>query len=358
MNTTNVSLFLIAFILFFFNHSSFGQMKTESFEFQSDGRRLSGLLDLPIDQKPSSIVVIIQGSGRSDVVAGNWYSDLRSHFVQLGLASCIWDKPGCGKSEGQFDMNQSVQNSAKEALAAIEELKHRYIPGAAKIGLWGISRAGWICPLVIEAYPSIAFWISVSGTDDRENFGYLLESNFRIEGRSEPETQLLVAEWKRGNDIFRKGGAFEEYQKATQHLRADTFWLSVSGDQYTEEGFLRNQKQFIIEHHQFDEETGLMIYVPNFRETLKNIHCPVLAIFGERDANVDWRKTIALYKETIGKDTNAKLTIRTFPNCNHNIVKCNTGGFREHIETWQPCDGYFDAMSTWLKENGMATSAK
>jgi alpha-beta hydrolase superfamily lysophospholipase len=342
----------LAILLPFIVHSAFGQMRTDSFSFVNEGKRLYGILDLPADQRVNSIVLIIQGYGKSDVVAGNWFHDLRSHFAQLGLACYIWDKPGCGKSEGNFDINQSVQSSAKEALAAIEELKQRHIAGSDKIGLWGISRAGWICPLIVEEYPSIVFWISVSGTDDKENFGYLLESNFRIEGRNEAQTQMLMSEWRKGSDIFRKGGTFNEYQKATQNLRQDTFWISVSGDPYTLEGFVRNQKKFINDHHEFDEKTGLMIYVTNFQEILNKIKCPVLAIFGEKDANVDWRKTMALYKETIGKNANSKLTVKSLPNCNHNIIKCKTGGYHEHIEAWQPCDGYFDIISTWIKENG------
>jgi hypothetical protein len=99
-----------------------------------------------------------------------------------------------------------------------------------------------------------------------------------------------------------------------------------------------------------------MIYVPNFRETLNEIQCPVLAIFGEKDANVNWRKTIALYKETIGKKPNAGLTIKSFSDCNHNIQKCRTGGMRESNENRNkyqpPCDGYFDTMSAWLKGKG------
>jgi uncharacterized protein len=238
----------------------FGQceMKTDTLSFVSDGKRLHGLLDVPIGQTPASIVLIIQGSGKSNIDDNGYYKNIRSHLVQSGLACYIWDKPGCGKSEGIFDGDQSVKNAAKEAIAAISELVNRKAQGIEIIGLWGISRAGWICPLIIQQYPSISYWISVSGTDDKENFGYLLESNFRIEGRNEKQTQLLISEWSNGNDIFRKGGSFEEYQEATQNLRQDTFWLSVSGDQYTKEGYLRIQKNFINEHHEFDEETGVI----------------------------------------------------------------------------------------------------
>jgi pimeloyl-ACP methyl ester carboxylesterase len=355
MKKSKALLFLI-FLTFFFDYTVFGQIKTESFEFIHDGKKLSGLLDLPIGRKSTSIVLIIQGSGKSNIVAGNWYFDLRSNFASLGIACCIWDKPGCGKSEGDFDIDQTVQSSANEVLAAIKELKHRKIEGSNKIGLWGISRAGWICPLVIQEYPSIAYWISVSGTDDKENFGYLLETNFRIEGRSEVQTQLLVSEWQRGNDIFRKGGSFSTYQNSTQNLRKDSFWLSISGDPDTQESYLLKQKKFMNEQHAFDEKTGLMIYIPNFRQILEKIQCPVLAIFGEKDANVNWKETKTLYMETIGKKPNAALTVKSFPDCNHNIQKCKTGGMRETNENRNkyqpPCDGYFDTMSAWLKEKG------
>lgn len=174
-------------------HSVHAKMRTDTLAFSFEGRKYSGLIDLPEQKAPISIIVIVPGSGKTNIVAGNWFHSLRTQFTEQGLACVVWDKAGCGKSEGTFDYNQTVQNSASEVLAAITELKSKNIPGSEKIGLWGISRAGWICPLVIEQYP-IAFWISVSGTDDKETFGYLLEANFPIQGRSEAQTKLLVSE--------------------------------------------------------------------------------------------------------------------------------------------------------------------
>jgi uncharacterized protein len=323
---------------------------TDTLSFIFEGKRLSGFLDFPGNQKPSAIVIMVPGYGKTNFGDANWYYDsLRSNLVKTGLACFQWDKAGCGKSEGIFDANQPVENSAKEVLSAINELKARKIPGSDKIGLWGISRAGWICPLVIQQYPKILFWISVSGTDDKENFGYLLESHFRIEGRSETQTQLLVSEWKKGNDVFRKGGSFEEYQNATQNLRKDSFWISVSGAPYTKERYVQTQKDFIKENHQFDEESGLMIYVANFRDILNSVKCPVLAIFGEKDANIDWRKTRTLYNETIGKNKNGNLTIKTLQNCNHSMINCKTGGLYEKMEKWEYCDNYVETINLWLK---------
>jgi hypothetical protein len=61
-----------------------------------------------------------------------------------------------------------------------------------------------------------------------------------------------------------------------------------------------------------------------------------------------------LYKETIGSRKDSTLTIKTFPNCNHSIMKCKTGGMNENLEPfgWQACDGFFETMNEWLKKQG------
>jgi len=40
----------------------------------------------------------------------------------------------------------------------------------------------------------------------------------------------------------------------------------------------------------------------------------VLAVFGEKDSQVNWRNTILFYKENIGLNESSKLTIKTFSN--------------------------------------------
>ena len=102
---------------------------------------------------------------------------------------------------------------------------------------------------------------------------------------------------------------------------------------------------------ELDEETGLQLYVKDFDAILSNIDCPVLALFGEKDRNVDWRKTKALYESTLASHTD--LTIRSFPDCNHNLFQCETGGFYEiqdHNLSYKRCDGFLDTMADWLKK--------
>ncbi len=118
-----------------------------------------------------------------------------------------------------------------------------------------------------------------------------------------------------------------------------------------EAAFLAQQKQFLSGKSQVDKATGLMIYVPQFEHVLARVNVPVLAIFGERDRNVNWRNTVALYSETIGKNPNASLTIRTFPDGNHNLQQTQTGGLREMLQMSEhhASPGYYEAMADWLQ---------
>ena len=326
------------------------QVKRSIFDFEFEGFTLNGILNQPENQSAKGMVLIVQGSGRTDAVAREMYQDVRHELVKAGYATYIWDKMGCGKSEGIFDYNQSVQNSAKEVIAAIETLKTQGIPGADKIGFWGVSRAGWIVPLVIQEYKEAKFWISVSGVDAKENFGYLLEENLRIEGLPEDSIALLVKEWKLGNALCHSGVDYETAVAATTNLNENVFLKRFNnGHVSTEEEYYQFQKTF--QQQGFDYQDSLAVYIENFEDILASISCPVLAIFGEKDKNVDWKKTKALYERVIGP--NADLSFRTFPDGNHNLYQCKTGGFYEMQDDglpWNRCEGYLEAISGWLKE--------
>jgi hypothetical protein len=84
-------------------------------------------------------------------------------------------------------------------------------------------------------------------------------------------------------------------------------------------------------------------------------HGEFLAIFGEKDCNVDWKKTLALYKRTIGKNPDASLSTKVLPNCDHGVRKCKTGGIREDLTNAVSPDEYFATMLSWLNEKGFGS---
>ena len=142
---------------------------------------------------------------------------------------------------------------------------------------------------------------------------------------------------------------------ATKTLRHDPFMLFLTGSpDQSKTQFLEDQRRFRSGEFKVDAQTGLMIYVPGFRDLLSRLNIPVLALFGEKDRNVDWRKTRTLYTETIGRNPKARLTVKTFPDGNHNIHQSRTGGYREMLEilkspTMKMSEGYYQTILEWLQ---------
>ncbi|WP_299628069.1 alpha/beta hydrolase [uncultured Tenacibaculum sp.] len=337
-------------LLFLMCNLSFAQGEKKIVNFGFEGYNLQGVLNIPKDQTPKGVVIIVHGSGKTNAVQQEWHLDVRNAILNAGYATYMWDKMGCGKSEGVFNYNQTVQNSADEVIAAIASLKKQKIKGSDRIGLWGISRAGWINPIVINKYKNISFWISVSGVGPKESFVYLFKENLKIEGVPKDSIDIVLNELKESYRITHSSGSFKDYMNATKNLRKNKFLKRFNGGRVvTEKGYLAYQKEFI--KMPFDYKTNLQIYVQDFESELSKIKCPVLALFGEKDTQVDWKKTKALYQKTLGETTD--FTTKSFPNCNHNLFECRTGGFYEFQDDnlpWVRNKDFLSAITNWLNE--------
>lgn len=332
-------------------------MVTTDFEFVSGNKTLSGIIDQPGEGKAQALIVFVHGSGVTDIRRENRYSDLRQRFAELGIACAIWDKPGRGRSEGKFDDNQPLEESAREVLDAVAYLRTAKVPGSNKIGIWGTSRGGWVAPIALSKDSGIQFWISVSGPSAEDNKYYLLESNLPLEGRTAEETRRLMEEWKRGRQIFIQGGDYDSYLAATENLRRDSAVFDFAGDVTgTRKDYEAEQAAYMKEKdkYKFDEETLSMIRVQNFDQTLSRLNIDVLALFGEKDTNLDWREARDLYVSTIGRNPQATLTVRTFPDGNHGITVSATGSIREvegvPLDAGVKCKGYYETQIEWLRK--------
>lgn len=352
-------IIVFSFICFILNFNLLlgqGKLNTDTLNFVFEGKKLSGYIDIPEDVEPTGIVIIVPGHGKTNFSEKFWYYDsLYVNFGKLGLSTFRYDKIGCGNSDGQYNHEQSIHNSVQEIIAAINEIKRRNIPGSEKIGFWGISRAGYICPLVIQEYPSTAFWISVSGTDGLNSYPYKLQSDLTFAGLPQSKAKLFIAEYLQQKALIENGGTYEEYidLKSKQEFRKNEFFMSYMNiDREFPKNLYNDYQKSLKVMYKRDMESNIRILVPDFDKILNEIKCPVLAILGEKDYIVDWQKTLSLYKETLGSKDKNILVIKTFPDGNHSLLKCKTGASNEQLESIKFCDGYIDAMTLWLKQNG------
>ena len=134
--------------------------------FPSGDIRLGYTLDLPSGAGPFPAIVFGHGSGRAtrDEARG-----LALRLVAAGFAVLRYDKRGVGESTGVYE-GVGVGNStrmlgllADDMAAGVAFLRTRPEIDPRRIGLMGVSQAGWIIPLAAQRAPNVAFMVLVVG---------------------------------------------------------------------------------------------------------------------------------------------------------------------------------------------------
>jgi dienelactone hydrolase len=134
--------------------------------FPSGDIRLAYTLDLPTGTGPFPAVVMGHGSGQA---TRHQMGSLAGRLVDAGFAVLRYDKRGVGDSGGVYE-GAGVANServfpilAGDMLAGVEFLETRGDVDPARIGLFGVSQAGWIIPLAASRSSDVKFMILVVG---------------------------------------------------------------------------------------------------------------------------------------------------------------------------------------------------
>jgi pimeloyl-ACP methyl ester carboxylesterase len=132
---------------------------------ESREARLSYQLDLPARRGDVPAVVIGHGSGR---VAKEHCRSLASGFLERGFATLCYDKRGVGHSSGEYasvgprNADRMFDLLAEDMAAGVRFLRSQHGIDVTRVGLAGVSQAGWIIPLAATRTRP-AFMIILSG---------------------------------------------------------------------------------------------------------------------------------------------------------------------------------------------------
>jgi uncharacterized protein len=115
---------------------------------------------------PFPAIVLAHGSGQ---ITRDQNAPIAERFLAMGLAVLTYDKRGVGKSTGTY-VNVGTARSqeifpllADDALACLAVLKTRKDIDPRRIGLGGMSQAGWLVPLAASRSRDVAFLVILSG---------------------------------------------------------------------------------------------------------------------------------------------------------------------------------------------------
>ncbi len=272
--------------------------RTESFTFSHAGDDLTGTLTLPEGGGPFGVVVFIHGDGAINADHDGGYRPIWEAVADAGYASVSWDKPGVGNSTGNW-LDQSMQDRADEANAAIAALDDHDEIDKTHVGLWGASQAGWVLPLVAENHTP-EFVIAMSPAINWNRQGrYLTE--VQIEERdATPQVRRLVREREEaGYELLRASAPYSRYLQLVENQdpRLEPYFGTMT-----------------VERWRF----ALLNFGVDATEALSNLDgVPVMLQLAGQDHNVDVAETEKVYRSVLGGDC---LTIVHYPNATHSLV--------------------------------------
>jgi len=313
----------------------------EEIRFDSGHFKIVGDLHIPDPDKKHPVIIFIHGDGPARRRPSREPNRIMSHFLDIGFACFFYDKPGYGESTGNFTDGKLFEERASILVDAVRVLKNHPAIDPKRIGIWGISQAGWVMPKAITKTIDIAFMIAIScaGIDGVEQSAYLVEQQIICNGYSE-------AEAKRARRYYRQRAhakTYAEYLEAAEYLNKNPVVSSMKwGGIITEDRFTPKTPS----------NEGFFNPIP----LIEKMTIPILAIFGEKDTQVDPVQASEAYKKALKKGGHPLNHVEVFPYADHNIMLAETGCIKEQRDRWRLrnsrgyAPGYIDLMQNWLKK--------
>ena len=330
---------------------------TDSVEYDNADHtvHLGATFSYPKGGGPFLTILMITGSGlqdRDETILGHKpFAVMADYLTKKGFAVLRVDDRMKGKSTGDVK-NATSPDFAEDALTSIHFLLQRKEVDKNKIGVIGHSEGGFIAPLIYSKWPHLAFIISLAGT------------GVKGEEISLYQTQMAKA-------LFDSVSYEAIYDLNKMTLRTisknaaqpDSVILSTIKKEYAE--WKSKQPDSVLkklhadmtspEIYAMQVKPQLMPWTKYFLSTdpgpyWQKVQCPVLALNGEKDIQVNAAQNISAIKTNLERGGNAKLSTIIFPGLNHlfqHCTKCTVQEYGELEETFAP--EVLQAMGDWLE---------
>jgi pimeloyl-ACP methyl ester carboxylesterase len=324
------------------------QPRVEEITFQSGPFRVVGDLRLPAGSGPHPAVLWVHGDGPADRTEFGSLLPLMERVLRAGYAVFSWDKPGTGESTGTIDRSHLIQQRTQIVLDAIAVMKARPDIDSHQIGLAGISQAGYVMPRAISLSKDIAFMLAVScpGMAGNDQTAYLFMSQALCAGvpaeKADEKTRLLAELDKaRTYKTYAEYLRYREIIAALAELAANPEWSNLPG--------IVPEKEW-----QAKDPADLESYW-NPMGVVEQTRMPVLALFGEKDTQLDPFQGARAYGEALERKSSPHSRVILYPDVSHNMMVAETGCMSEKPQlaadgSWPFAPGLLDTLEVWLGE--------
>jgi pimeloyl-ACP methyl ester carboxylesterase len=311
---------------------------------------LAGTLTLPEGKPPFPAIVFFTGSGaqnRDQEVFGHKpFLVLADYLTRAGYATLRMDDRGVGGSGG--DMRQATTlDFADDALSGVRYLQKRKEIDRKRIGLLGHSEGALVCAIAASKAPrEVAFLIMLAGTGVPGE--QILYRQAELISRKSGIAELLI---ERNRALQQR--VFEVLKRERDDTKAqDAIYEAMLQSLGAGTNLPENQKAALRAQANAYTAPWFRAFITlDPAPYLRKVRCPVLALNGELDLQVDPEQNLPVIERALREGGNKRITVRRLPNLNHLFQKAKTGLITEYTEieeTFNP-----DALETirkWLDE--------
>ena len=133
--------------------------------FDGNGIRIGATIYEPLTNGRHPAVVFVPGSAP---FKRGLYALWAEHLARVGVMSIVPDKRGVGGTGGEFERNNNSSRAnlellAGDAVAALDYAAKLPNVDVTRLGLFGVSQAGWVAPIAAVASDRARFIIMVTG---------------------------------------------------------------------------------------------------------------------------------------------------------------------------------------------------
>ena len=296
---------------------------------ERDEINLAGTLTLPEKGTKFPAVVMVTGSGaqnRDEEIMGHKpFFVIADYLTRNGIAVLRCDDRGTAASQGTH-ATATNEDFATDTEAMVNYLRSRKEINAKKIGIIGHSAGGIIAFIVAQKDPSIAFVVSLAGAGVRGDSLMLKQVELISKSQGMPD-----AVWQGMKPSIRNRYAIlQQTDKTPEELQKELYadvTKTMSPEQLKD---LNTIQQLSAQISSMTSPWYLhfMRYDPG--QDLKKLKCPVLALNGEKDIQVDAAMNLAAIQERITGNGNKNVTVKAYPNLNHLFQTCKKGTLAEY----------------------------
>lgn len=318
-----------------------------NFENAKAGVMLAGSLTLPKTTGPHPAVLLVSGSGPQDrnetVFAHRPFWVLADHLTRRGVAVLRVDDRGVGSSTGQFS-GSTTEDFVDDVLAGVAFLKGRNEINPKQIGLIGHSEGGVIAPLAAVRSSDISFIVLLAAPGLTGEELCYLQGEATLKAAGMPEA---VIAWNR---------SLQERLFAVLKAEKDEAAAKAKMREVVREELAKLGAISPTVHTDLDR-TIEKVSRPWFRHfltldpqtALRQVKCPVLAVFGEHDVQVPPEENAHAIESGLEAGKHGDFTVETFPTLNHLLQTCESGAVSEYgkiEETMSPA--VLEAVAEWI----------